>query len=37
MKQRNKATWLGLLFVGYTLLVAGLFYAMGAADSGIVL
>jgi len=32
MKERHKATALGIAFVVYTLLVAGMFYAMGAAD-----
>lgn len=33
MKERHKATVFGLIFVGYTLLVAGMFYAMGSADA----
>lgn len=32
MKERHKATVFGVVFVVYTLLVAGMFYAMGAAD-----
>lgn len=33
MKERHKATVFGLIFVVYTLLLAGMFYAMGSADA----
>lgn len=35
MKERHKSTVFGLVFVLYTLLVAGMFYSMGAADTGL--
>ena len=33
MKARHKSTLLGIVFVLYTLLVAGMFYSMGSAES----